>query len=386
MILGDESASFVSCVVRRSWGNFILGTRFLLVSSIWNSGVRKYLKLRHDSVPVSCVVLSEGFGNTLLSEEKEGVFLPERIFDYYLGNASEILKLVDDSYVVLSRISDVKLKIESAILQDDFVLVCDFVRLLLDLFLELSFFKYLIKVLAVETIERGFAEEFSRVLSSVEAWRNDQRFYSIEEFLIDVAFYFCLKKNFAFDGLDVVRYLHLDEFLYFVHEGLDVSNLAEKIKMRRDRGYVLLDVCDYFCNEVLEFDSVGFEDIVAHVGSFYCKRGFDDKDNFSGIPICSDFDDLVGECVLVKSVLELRDVCLNGKILVTSMTTPRFVPYLEKGVSGIVTDNGGALCHAAIIAREFNIPCIVGAQGASSFFRNGDLIKMDFKTGIIERL
>ena len=49
----------------------------------------------------------------------------------------------------------------------------------------------------------------------------------------------------------------------------------------------------------------------------------------------------------------------SGFILVMDMTTPDIVPILPK-VAGIATIRGGMLCHAAIIAREFNIPTVVG--------------------------
>jgi pyruvate,water dikinase len=49
--------------------------------------------------------------------------------------------------------------------------------------------------------------------------------------------------------------------------------------------------------------------------------------------------------------------------------------------SGIVTDQGGMNCHAAIIAREHGIPCIVGTGNATKKIHSGDLIEMDPFTG-----
>lgn len=48
-------------------------------------------------------------------------------------------------------------------------------------------------------------------------------------------------------------------------------------------------------------------------------------------------------------------------ILLTDMTTPDILPFIHK-LCGIVASQGGILCHAAIISREFGIPCIVGAK------------------------
>tara|TARA_Y100000310_G_C20579688_1_gene762326 strand:- start:7 stop:342 length:336 start_codon:yes stop_codon:yes gene_type:complete len=70
----------------------------------------------------------------------------------------------------------------------------------------------------------------------------------------------------------------------------------------------------------------------------------------------------------------------KNTILVVSMTTPDFVPHLDKLV-GIVTDVGGRTCHAAIVAREFNIPCIVGTGKATTIFKDGEFITLDVEKG-----
>jgi len=71
-----------------------------------------------------------------------------------------------------------------------------------------------------------------------------------------------------------------------------------------------------------------------------------------------------------------------GDIIITPMTTPDFIPYLEK-VSGIVTDEGGITCHAAIIARELNIPTLVGTGIATRVLKDNDLIELNADLGII---
>ena len=74
----------------------------------------------------------------------------------------------------------------------------------------------------------------------------------------------------------------------------------------------------------------------------------------------------------------------KGDILVTGMTRPEFLPYIEKA-GGLVTDVGGVLCHAAITAREFKIPCVVGTQNATKLLKNGQTIVVDGKEGTVRR-
>lgn len=70
----------------------------------------------------------------------------------------------------------------------------------------------------------------------------------------------------------------------------------------------------------------------------------------------------------------------QGDILVSPMTTPDFVPAMKRA-AGIVTERGGRTCHAAIVARELGIPCIVGAAGATSILAQHDLVTVDATKG-----
>ena len=54
----------------------------------------------------------------------------------------------------------------------------------------------------------------------------------------------------------------------------------------------------------------------------------------------------------------------KGDVLVTSMTTPEYMEVFPK-LSGLVTDLGGSTCHAAIVSREYNLPCVVGTGKAT---------------------
>lgn len=75
----------------------------------------------------------------------------------------------------------------------------------------------------------------------------------------------------------------------------------------------------------------------------------------------------------------------EGDILIATMTRQDFVPYIKKSAA-LVTDEGGLTCHAAIIARELKIPCIVGTRMATEVFKDGDLVEVDANKGIIKRV
>jgi phosphoenolpyruvate synthase/pyruvate phosphate dikinase len=89
----------------------------------------------------------------------------------------------------------------------------------------------------------------------------------------------------------------------------------------------------------------------------------------------------------VKVLRSHRDVdkLKPGEILVAGMTAPEFVPAMEKA-GGFITDEGGMTCHAAIISREFDVPCIVGTNCATSILKDGDTVELNADTGTIKIL
>lgn len=72
----------------------------------------------------------------------------------------------------------------------------------------------------------------------------------------------------------------------------------------------------------------------------------------------------------------------EGSVLVCEVTTPNYVPLMQKAVA-IVTDQGGILSHAAIVARELKKPCIVGTGNATQVLKNGQKVSVDANQGIV---
>jgi len=75
----------------------------------------------------------------------------------------------------------------------------------------------------------------------------------------------------------------------------------------------------------------------------------------------------------------------KGDILVTDETDASFLPAIVK-TKAVITDLGGILCHAAIMARELKIPCVVGTKIATQVLKDGDKIEIDIKNGKVHKL
>jgi pyruvate,water dikinase len=76
-----------------------------------------------------------------------------------------------------------------------------------------------------------------------------------------------------------------------------------------------------------------------------------------------------GRVRVVTDIAKLHEV-QQGEILVANSTDPDWEPVMRR-VAGIVTDQGGRTAHAAIVSREFGIPCIVGAGNATQVLSTG---------------
>ncbi|MFC0432046.1 phosphoenolpyruvate synthase [Kutzneria buriramensis] len=74
------------------------------------------------------------------------------------------------------------------------------------------------------------------------------------------------------------------------------------------------------------------------------------------------------------------DRFLDGEILVAVMTTPDWVPTMRRAAA-LVTDGGGMTCHAAIVARELGVPCVVGTRNATEVLRDGETVTVDGAAG-----
>lgn len=87
----------------------------------------------------------------------------------------------------------------------------------------------------------------------------------------------------------------------------------------------------------------------------------------------------------LKQFIKDSESFKHDEILVTTMTSPIMIPIIEKA-GAIIADEGGICSHAAISAREFKIPCIIGTVNACSIIKTGDLLEVDANQGIIKIL
>ena len=91
-----------------------------------------------------------------------------------------------------------------------------------------------------------------------------------------------------------------------------------------------------------------------------------------------------GKAALITKDSDYRRLA-KGSVVVTVMTRPELVVGMDS-IAGIVTDIGGSLCHAAIVAREMGLPCVVGTGNATQVIKDKTLVCVDGSGGTVRRL
>jgi len=89
----------------------------------------------------------------------------------------------------------------------------------------------------------------------------------------------------------------------------------------------------------------------------------------------------------VKVIRNFHDIkrIEAGDILVTNTTHPNYLQGMKKAAA-FVTNEGGIISHAAIVAREFKKPCVVGTKIATQVFKDGDMVEVNATTGIVRKV
>ncbi|TKJ17947.1 hypothetical protein CEE44_04730 [Candidatus Woesearchaeota archaeon B3_Woes] len=175
------------------------------------------------------------------------------------------------------------------------------------------------------------------------------------------------KTGYSFEEL---CYTNLKE-IYKILSGKKVSGLKSRTKC-------CVNIIDIGYDEVFGGDeALKFYDIIDKVD--------DVKSEVLEIPgVSASLGKVKGIVRVVPDVSNVK-VFNKGDILVASMTRPEYTSLMKKA-GAVVTNEGGVTCHAAIVSRELNIPCIIGTKIATKVLKDGDLVEVDADKGVIKKL
>jgi pyruvate, water dikinase len=91
-----------------------------------------------------------------------------------------------------------------------------------------------------------------------------------------------------------------------------------------------------------------------------------------------------GVARVLRSVNDIGQI-QDGEILVCAVTAPSWAPVFGK-IKAAVSDIGGTMSHAAIVAREYGMPAVVGTGHATKLIKTGQTVRVDGDRGIVQIL
>jgi len=196
----------------------------------------------------------------------------------------------------------------------------------------------------------------------------DREYYDEIDYKIDCEIEKRIKQKLPKELLEYYRVMTIDEI--FNNKKVTIEDLKT-----RNNGFVLYD------------------------GKIILKENFKDFCNENNISILLKEDEtIINENIIKGSVAypgKIRGIAKLmytiedttkievGDIIVSPMTVPNFIDAVKKA-KAIVTDEGGTVCHAALIARELKKTCIVGTKNATKILKDGMLIEVDGDIGIVK--
>jgi pyruvate,water dikinase len=184
------------------------------------------------------------------------------------------------------------------------------------------------------------------------------------------------------DSPDDVIFLRYNDLRQFMGDpkAMDARALVAKAKAAREKAYSFRprDWIGTVTQSQLDFPYLNL-------------WGFPEKFNRKADAVAGQVSGLGGSPGVVEGVARVVlhedqfDEVRGGDILVCQMTNPAWVVLFTK-IVGLVTDAGGTVSHPAVLSREFGIPAVVGTSVATQEISNGDRIRVNGTTGLVEIL
>ncbi|MBI5452039.1 hypothetical protein HY945_01125 [Candidatus Gottesmanbacteria bacterium] len=163
-------------------------------------------------------------------------------------------------------------------------------------------------------------------------------------------------------------YLQENEIVSFLS---GKSNHFQKLISERKKGFVL------YLDTNKKLVCLQGKDITKVLSTFHLLSKEEEIKEISGTVASK--GKAIGIVTIIRGVKDLEKV-KEGNILVAVTTHPDYVPAMRIAAA-IITDEGGITSHAAIVSREFGIPCIVGTKNATRVLHDGDKVEVDAIAG-----
>jgi pyruvate,water dikinase len=186
----------------------------------------------------------------------------------------------------------------------------------------------------------------------------------------------------ALDAPDDVVLFRYNELRVFMGNpaGMDGRAIVAKAKAAREKAYTFRPK-----------EWVGTATATQLAFPYLNLWGFPDKFYRKESTVAGQINGIGGSPGVVEGIARVVlhedqfDDVRAGDILVCQMTNPAWVVLFTK-IVGLVTDAGGTVSHPAVLSREFGIPAVVGTSVGTEQIKNGDRVRINGTTGLVEIL
>ena len=279
--------------------------------------------------------------------------VPSVMVNYVLNHKDEIIKLLNNGNKACKELED------EVIVNNNFN-----IRSIINKFKQFIPFNLISNFIEKTTIITDFEvdtnDEFVKNLIKNREYYDDIK-YKVDKIIIDN-----IKNNLSEELLPYYNLLTIEE----AFEGKAVS--IEELKTRK-KGFI------YYKEKLV---------LEKNIDKFFKENNIFIKKNNE-----SEQEDIIkgsaawpgkskGPVKLVFCDDDLEKVA-EGDIIVSPMTVPTFISGMKKA-SGIITDEGGVVCHAALIAREMKKVCVIGTKIATKVLKDNMIVEVDGDLGIIK--
>ncbi len=219
--------------------------------------------------------------------------------------------------------------------------------------------------------KHGLKENPLYFFQKITLWREERKKYNLRGICLMHRLLEAVEKKRGIKK-EHLNYLNFDEFRPLLENKFDPAILEER----------------YTKGVLITVEGMSYKETIGEE-AFKEKERIEEeilKENkeLKGFVACRGNGNVTGTVRLVISRSDF-DSFREGEILVTGMTRPEHVPLMKKAAA-IITNEGGITCHAAIVSRELNVPCIIGTKVATRVLKTGDRVEVDAEKGLIRKL
>ena len=207
------------------------------------------------------------------------------------------------------------------------------------------------------------------------------------------------------EDIDFIKYVikdreYYDEIEYRIDDELE-KRIKEKLTKEYLGFYRVMTIDEIFKDKKVSVDELKARNngFAFYDGKIILKKDLNNffKENAFNIVLKEEEKIIKEDCIkgsvaypgkvkgIAKIVYSIEDTkkINEGDIIISPMTVPNFIDAVKRA-KAIVTDEGGTVCHAALIARELKKTCIVGTKNATKILKDGMIIEVDGDMGIVK--